>query len=94
LTEAALFNVFAEGPRAIAYRTTASPTFAEPAGTKHDFDQVVIALESSKMLLSIDGKPAKTNWARGDAQFIGRGVPHEAKNTGGKAVDMIIVAIK
>ena len=22
-------------------------------------------------------------WARGDVQFIGRGVPHEAKNTGG-----------
>jgi quercetin dioxygenase-like cupin family protein len=87
-------KMLAEGPRAIAYRTTASPTFAEPAGTKHDFDQVVIALESSKMLLSIDGKPAKTTWARGDAQFIGRGVPHEARNTGGKAVDMIIVAIK
>ena len=40
------------------------------------------------------GKPAKTKWARGDVQFIGRGVAHEAKNTGGKPVDMIIVAIK
>ena len=26
---------------------------------------------------------AKATWARGDVQFIGRGVPHEAKNTGG-----------
>ena len=87
-------KVLAEGPRAMAYRSTASPTFAEPAGSKHDFDQVVVALGPSQLSLSIDGKPAKTTWARGDAQFIGRGVPHEAKNTGGKQVDMVIVAIK
>jgi len=87
-------KVLAEGPRATAYRSTASATFAEPAGTKHDFDQVVIALGPAQLSLSIDGKPAKTSWARGDAQFIGRGVAHEAKNTGGKPVDMVIVAIK
>ena len=84
----------AEGPRAIAYRTTADPTFQEPAGSKHDFDQVVVALGAAQMSLAIDGKPAKTSWARGDAQFVGRGVPHEAKNAGGKPVDFIIVAIK
>jgi uncharacterized RmlC-like cupin family protein len=55
---------------------------------------VVIALASSKMSLSIDGKPAKTTWERGDVQFIGRGVPHEAKNAGGKPVDYVIVTIK
>jgi quercetin dioxygenase-like cupin family protein len=87
-------KVLAEGPRAMAYRSTAAPTFAEPAGSKHDFDQVVIALGAAQLSLSVDGKPAKTTWARGDAQFIGRGAPHEAKNTGGKAVDMVIVAIK
>lgn len=87
-------NVLAEGPRAMAYRSTASATFAEPAGTKHDFDQVVIALGPAQLSLSIDGKPAKTTWVRGDALFIGRGVAHEAKNTGGKPVDMVIVAIK
>ena len=87
-------KVLAEGPRAIAYRTTAAPTFAEPAGSKHDYDQVVIALGPSQMSLSVDGKPVKTSWARGDVQFIGRGVAHEAKNTGGKPVDMMIVAIK
>ncbi|HTM26671.1 MAG TPA: hypothetical protein VL225_15850 [Vicinamibacterales bacterium] len=87
-------KMLAEGPRAVAYRTTADPTFQEPAGTKHDFDQVVIALGASKMSLAIDGKPAKTTWARGDAQFIGRGVAHEAKNTGGKPVDFVIVAIR
>ena len=87
-------KVLAEGPHATAYRSTASATFAEPAGSKHDFDQVVIALGPSPLSLSIDGKPAKTTWARGDAVFIGRGVAHEAKNTGGKPGDMIIVAIK
>ena len=78
----------------MAYRTTADLTFQEPAGSKHDYDQVVIALGAAQMSLSVDGKPAKTSWARGDAQFIGRGVPHEAKNTGGKPVDFVIVAIK
>jgi hypothetical protein len=46
------------------------------------------------MSLSVDGKPAKTTWARGDAQFIGRGAGHESKNAGGKPVDFIIVAVR
>ena len=87
-------KILAEGPRANAILSTADATFAEPAGTKHDFDQVVIALGPSQMSLAIDGKPAKTTWARGDVQFVGRGVAHQAKNTGGKPVDMVIVAIK
>ncbi|HYN06307.1 MAG TPA: hypothetical protein VES67_02855 [Vicinamibacterales bacterium] len=84
----------AEGPRATAYRSTSDASFQEPAGSKHDFDQVVIALGAAEMSLSIDGKPAKTKWARGDAVFIGRNVPHEAKNLSGKPVDFVIVAIK
>lgn len=87
-------KVLAEGPRATAFRTTADPAFKEPAGTKHDYDQVVIALNDAQMSLSIDGKPAKTSWKRGDAQFIGRGVAHESANTSGKPVDFVIVAIK
>jgi len=87
-------KTLAEGPRGSAYLSTAGPDFSEPAGTKHDFDQVVIALGAAPLSLSIDGKPAKTAWKRGDTQFIGRGVAHEAKNTGGKPSDMVIVAIK
>jgi quercetin dioxygenase-like cupin family protein len=87
-------TVLAEGPRAVAYRATADATFQEPAGSKHDYDQVVIALGPTQMSLSIDGKPAKTTWTRGDVQFIGRGVPHESKNMSGKPVDYVIVAIK
>jgi quercetin dioxygenase-like cupin family protein len=84
----------AEGPYGSAFISTAGPDFSEPAGTKHDFDQIVIALAPTSMSLSVDGKPAKTTWKRGDAQFIGRGVAHESKNTGGKPVDMVIVAVK
>jgi quercetin dioxygenase-like cupin family protein len=87
-------KTLAEGPRAMAYRSTADASFSEPAGSKHDFDQVVIALGSAEMSLSIDGKPAKTKWVRGDAVFVGRNVAHEAKNLSGKPVDFIIVAIK
>ena len=87
-------KVLAEGPRATAYRSTAAPTFAGPSVSQRDFNQVVVALGPGPLSLSIDGKPAKTSWARGDVQFIGRGVAHEAKNTGGKPGDMMIVAIK
>ena len=87
-------KVLAEGPRAVVYRATADPSFTEPAGSKHEFDQIVIGLGPATMSLALDGKPAKTTWKRGDVQFIGRGVPHESKNTGSKPVDFVIVAIK
>jgi oxalate decarboxylase/phosphoglucose isomerase-like protein (cupin superfamily) len=87
-------KVLAEGPRATAYHMTAEPAFHEAAGSKHDYDQVVIALSPSKLSLALDGKPAKTTWARGDAQFIGRGVAHESQNTSGKPMDFVIIAIK
>jgi quercetin dioxygenase-like cupin family protein len=87
-------KLLAESPRAVAYRATADPTFHEPAGSKHEFDQVVIALGGSPMSLAIDGKPVKVKWTRGEVEFIPRGVAHESKNTGGKPADFIIVAIK
>jgi quercetin dioxygenase-like cupin family protein len=84
----------ADGPYGAAYLVTLGPKFSEPAGTKHDYDQVVIALGPIETSLAIDGKPAKTTWTRGDATFIGRGVPHESKVTGTKGQNVIIVAIK
>jgi quercetin dioxygenase-like cupin family protein len=84
----------AEGPHAVAHRITAAPGSHERAGSKHDYDQVVIALGALPMSLALDGKPAKTTWARGDVQFIGRGVPHEARNTGDKPADFVIVSIR
>jgi quercetin dioxygenase-like cupin family protein len=81
-----------ENPRADVIRATADTTFSEPAGTTHDYDQVVIALGAAELNLTVDGK-ATTRWKRGDVVFIGRGVEHESKNAG-KPVDYIIVAIR
>jgi len=84
----------ADGPYGSAYLVTLGPKFSEPAGTTHDYDQVVIALGPIDTSLSIAGKPAKTTWTRGDVSFIGRGVAHESKVTGAKGQNVIIVAIK
>lgn len=84
----------AESPRAVAIKTTAGPDFHEPAGSVHDYDQVVVALGDAGMSLALDGKAPVTKWQRGDVQFIPRGVKHESKNTSGKPVEFIIVAIR
>lgn len=85
---------FFDNPRATAYRATTGPTFHEPAGSTHDFDQVVIALgDNDAMSVNVEGK-AKTQWKRGDTLFIGRGMKHESRNNSGKPLDVIIVAIK
>jgi len=87
-------TMLVESPRAVAFKTTAAPDFHEAAGSTHEYDQVVIALGPSDLSLSVDVKAPVTKWQRGDVQFIGRGTKHEAKNTGGKPVDFIIVSIR
>ena len=87
-------NVLAESPRAIASKTTAGPDFHEDPGTTHDYDQVVISLGANDLTLAVEGKPVVTKWQRGTAQFIGRGVKHESKNTSGRPIEFVIVAIK
>ena len=84
---------FFDNPRATAYRATTEPDFHEPAGTTHDYDQVVIALGSGSVSVNVEGK-TKHEWKRGDVLFIGRGMKHESKNTSGKPLDVILVAIK
>jgi quercetin dioxygenase-like cupin family protein len=92
--EGMAMTFLAEGPRALAYRVTLDRTFVEPAGSTHDYDQVVIALGPGDVSVTMDGKVAKSTWARGDVLFIGRGVAHETRNTGGKPADIVIVSIK
>jgi oxalate decarboxylase/phosphoglucose isomerase-like protein (cupin superfamily) len=87
-------TLLVENPRAVAYKTTTQPDFAEPEGSTHEYDQVVIGLAPSEITLAVEGKPTVTKWQRGDVQFIPRGVKHSAKNTGGKPVDVIIVSIR
>jgi beta-alanine degradation protein BauB len=84
----------ADGPYASAYKLTLSPEFHEPAGSTHDYAQVVIALAAGDTSLAIDGQPLISKWKRGDVAFIGRGVKHESKNPTGKPVELIIVGVK
>jgi beta-alanine degradation protein BauB len=82
-----------DNPRARGITVTVAPAFHENAGTTHDYDQVVVALGDGDLMLNVDGK-SKTSWKRGDAEFIGRGVKHESKNTAQKPLDVFILAIK
>lgn len=83
-----------DNARVRVVRATAEPTFVEPAGSKHDYDQVVIPLgPTTGMSVSVDGK-TKSDWKSGEALFIGRGVGHESRNTSGKPIEFVIVAIK
>jgi len=63
-------KVLAEGPRAVARRMTADASFSEPAGSKHEYDQVVIALSSGQISLTIDGKAPKREKVPGRAQSV------------------------
>jgi hypothetical protein len=87
-------KVLVESPRALVYRTTVAPDFYEPPGTTHEFDQLVIGLGAAQVTLAIEGKPARTTWNRGEVVFVGRGRPHESRNTGGKPAAFIIMAIR
>lgn len=82
-----------DNARVHVMRATAEPTFHEPAGSTHDYDQVVVALGTGTFSLTVDGK-ATTEWKLGDTRFIGRGAAHESKNTGGKPVEFVIVSIR
>ncbi len=92
--EGVQLNVLAESPRAVAFKTTAAADFHEAPGTTHDYDQLVISLGANDMSLAVEGKPVVTKWQRGTAQFIGRGVKHESKNTSGRPIEFVIVAIR
>ena len=85
---------FFDNARVTAYKATTEPDFHEPAGTTHDYDQVVVALgDSDGVSVNVEGK-VKSQWKRGDVLFIGRGAKHETKNTTGKPLDVILIGIK
>jgi hypothetical protein len=78
--------------RAVASRTSIDASFHEPAGSTHDYDQVVITLAPSDVALTMEGKTT-SSWKRGDVRLIGRGVAHETKGGQVKG-DMLIVTIR
>jgi quercetin dioxygenase-like cupin family protein len=81
-----------ENARADVIRATPDASFAEPAGTTHPWDTVVIALAPSDTRVTIEGK-TKDKWQRGDVVFIGRNTAHESK-AGQKPGEILLVAIK
>ena len=68
--------------------TAAKVRFTMPDGRAEDRDL------AADMMLAIEGQPTAHKWQRGDAHFVGRGVKHEAKNTSGKPIDVVIVYLK
>jgi quercetin dioxygenase-like cupin family protein len=81
-----------EDPRVDVFRVSMDPSFREPAGSTHEFDQVVIPLGPGDNSLTVDGKTT-ASWKKGDVALIGRGVPHES-HAGKMRGDFIIVAVK
>ena len=73
-------------------RASFEPTFHEPAGSTHDYDQVVVMLAPADVALTLEGKTV-SSWKRGDVRLIGRGVAHET-HAGKMAGDVVIVAVK
>lgn len=85
-------TVVLDDPRARAVRVSFEPTFREPAGSTHDYDQVVVMLAPGDVSLTMDGKKV-SSWKKGDVRLIGKGVAHETA-AGKMAGDAIIVAIR
>jgi len=78
--------------RVRAVRASFEPTFNEPAGSTHDYDQVVVMLAPGDVALTTEGKTVST-WKRGDVRLIGRGQAHET-HAGKMAGDVLIIAVK
>ncbi len=78
--------------RVKAVRVSFEPTFHEAAGSKHDYDQVVVTLAPGDIALTVEGKTT-SSWKRGDVRLIGRGVAHET-HAGKLAGDVLIIAVK
>lgn len=78
--------------RVRAVRASFEPTFHEPAGTTHDYDQVVVMLAPADVSLTTEGKTV-SSWKRGDVRLISRGQAHET-HAGKIAGDVLIIAVK
>ena len=85
-------TVLLDNARVRAVRASFEPTFHEPAGSTHDYDQVVVMLAPADVALTLEGKTV-SSWKRGDVRLIGRGVAHET-HAGKLAGDVLIIAVK
>jgi quercetin dioxygenase-like cupin family protein len=78
------------GPHGEVVRLTTPAGFEEPAGSKHDYDAVVIPMTEAGVTLDMDGKPVVMK--KGEAYLIPRAAPHGVKSK--VAADTVVVYVK
>ena len=87
-------TTLAEGPRAIAFKTTAAAGLPRGRRDRSRLRSGRDLARSQRHVARGRRQAPMTKWQRGTAQFIGRGVKHESKNTSGRPIEFVIVAIK
>jgi quercetin dioxygenase-like cupin family protein len=78
------------GPHGEAVRTKVEAGYEEPAGSKHDYDAVVVPMTETGSTLTMDGKTVTMK--KGQAYLISRGVAHSVKATA--AGESVVIYIK
>jgi len=67
------------GPHGEAVRNKVEAGYEEPAGSKHEYDAVVVPMTDGAATMTLDGKTMAMK--KGEAYLIGRGVSHSVKAT-------------
>lgn len=80
----------ASGPHGEAVLLKTEAAFSEPAGSKHEYDAVVVPMTDSGAELTIDGKTVTMK--KGQAYLISRGAPHAVNGSG--PAESVVVYIK
>lgn len=83
-------TTIASGTHGEAVRFEVQPGFEEPAGTKHEYDAVVVPMSGGGTSLTLDGKTVTME--KGGVYLIPRGAAHSVKSTA--AAESIVVYVK
>jgi hypothetical protein len=78
------------GPHGEAVLLKTESGYQEPAGSKHDYDAVVVPMTDSGAALTMGGKTVTMK--KGEAYLISRGAPHSVKATA--SGETVVVYIK
>ena len=78
------------GPHGEAVLLKSEAGYEEPAGSKHDYDAVVVPMTDSGAALTMGGKTVTMK--KGQAYLISRGAAHSVKAP--KAVETVVIYVK
>jgi quercetin dioxygenase-like cupin family protein len=78
------------GPPGEVVRLKTEASFAEPAGSMHDYDAIVVPMTAPGAALTMGGRTV--TMTKGEAYLISRGAPHAVKATA--AGESIVVYVK